>query len=92
MPTSAREEPRIRRSVPRFGKLFCRADVGIGPYNFSRVCGVIVNSEKTYLNVCSLFTITYCFFIRTTFSKEREEHIVCQTKKPAVWTRNTSSR
>ena len=28
--TSAREEPRIRRSVPRFGK-FCRADVDIGP-------------------------------------------------------------
>ena len=47
MPTSAREEPRIRRSVPRFGKLFCRADVGIGPYNFSRLCRVIVNSEKT---------------------------------------------
>ena len=62
MPTSAREEPRIRRSVPRFGKLFCRADVGIGPYNFSKLRRVIVNSEKTLARVCSLFTITYCFF------------------------------
>nr|DAT92282.1 MAG TPA: hypothetical protein [Caudoviricetes sp.] len=24
---------RIRRSVFRFGRAFCRADVGIGPYN-----------------------------------------------------------
>ena len=47
MPTSAREESRICRNVLRFGKLFCRADVGIGPYNFPRFCGVTVNSEKT---------------------------------------------
>ena len=91
MPTSAREEPRIRRSVPRFGKLFCRADVGIGPYNFSRFCGVIVNSEKR-ISTFVLYSLLLIAFIRTTFSKEGEEHIVCQTKKPAVWTRNTSSR
>ncbi len=39
---------------------------------------------------CRFFRIHYylLLFIRTTFSKEREEHIVCQTRKPAVWTRN----
>ena len=58
------------------------------------------NKFKTIACLAILFGVLLFYFyqyylllfMRTTFSEEREEHIVCQTKKPAVWTKNMSSR